>query len=317
MKFYQSIIDDLVEKICNDDFKFPHHVIIGENASGKSEILRRIISLQLKKKIDIYYIDAVNRGFNVSKTIKEKKMPQFKDSVVMLRLDEQYYNLQDSFSCYGTQTERIEEIYSYFEEDVQKLLQEFLGETFEVLYDQTEEVGFGESKGKLSSGYQAVTRILLELLYIQRSLITANSLECLIVVIDEIDEFLSPNNAGRLLPFIVEKFPIMHFIVSTHSIDLVVGACKANLIILANDVYEVSDVEEFTTLSEAALVFNKIFGKEKAVVNEAEDLLRRLLNNKIAGAWGKIDEEELSGMDFAYLSNSQKMLYKQIVEWDE
>ena len=63
------------------------------------------------------------------------------------------------------------------------------------------------------------------------------------------------------------------------------------------------------------MIFEKLFGMNQCQENEAEQKLRRLLNNRMMGAWGKNDEDMLNEINENDLSNAQKILYRRIKEW--
>lgn len=309
------MLSDIAEQIKNTKLRYKHSIILGDNASGKSEVIRQIVQKGLDEFHNIYYIDSVNRYFNVDKTMEESSAPEFKgDYIVSYRLDPQCFNLKDSFNCFGTFAESVEQIYAVYEEKIQTMLKNFVGTTFYMLRNGLGEVEFESGTGKLSSGYQALTRIFLELLYYQDKVIDTLNLVESLVVIDELDEFLSPKNAGIILPFLTECFPKMNFVCSTHSIDLIVGAQNANVIVLYDRSYEVLDSADFLTFSETSLLFRKIFGEKINADSDAEDVLRKLLNNKIAGVWTDTEERMLHDMEAKELSNSQRLLYRQIMD---
>ena len=87
-----------------------------------------------------------------------------------------------------------------------------------------------ESEGTLSSGIQALVRMFLELLYLND--MVENHV---MVVIDKIDEFLSPANAGKILNFLIARFSKMKFLVSTHSSELVKNSKHCNIMILYHE----------------------------------------------------------------------------------
>lgn len=316
MKFCQNMLNEIATQLKENTLNYEHSIIIGDNSSGKSLLLKKIITPQT-----CYFIDAVNRSFHVDKVSNTSIKPPFKSSIVNMRLQEDYFNLVDSFSCYGTQTERVEEIYALYENSLQNLLFELLGEKFVIAEDGVlGEVIFESGRGLLSSGFQALVRILLELLYYQDMGLSENFNSKACIIIDELDEFLSPRNAAAIFPFLCQHFPEMRFVVSSHSIDLVASAADANIIILDDYGYEVLDSNDFSTLSEAALIFSKVFGFSEAQpsskkADKTDDLLRRLLNNKINSAWSQSDNLLLKQIDVKDLSNSQKIIYKQILEW--
>ena len=315
MKYGMDSLNELVEILQRKRLKYRDNVIIGDNSSGKSLLLKMIIE-NYGVTNDVYFIDAVNRGFNTGMVIKEEKKPEYKQTIVNTRIKKEFFNLRDSFNCYGTLTERIEQIYFPYEKELQKLFEELTKERFQIIEGETlGEVSFKNTKGLLSSGYQAIVRILLELLYYQEKCVESKNLEHPVVIIDELDEFLSPGYAFLIMPFLKTKFPKMEFIITTHSCDLVAGAQNANLIILKDDEYEVLDINDLQSISEVQIIFDRVFGEHAVKENEIEMELRRLLNNKINNAWGEREQIQLKEIQRKNLTSSQQIICKQISEW--
>ena len=96
-----------------EELKYKDTIIIGDNSSGKSELLRKLI-YELRKFQNVYFIDAVNRNFSVQAISRTAKLPIYTEHIINTRLDEEHFNIEDSFNCYGTRTERIEIIYNLF-----------------------------------------------------------------------------------------------------------------------------------------------------------------------------------------------------------
>ena len=63
MKFCPSILDEVATKIRNKNLLHEHSIILGDNASGKSELIRRIVKEKIDKGERVYFIDSVNRYF--------------------------------------------------------------------------------------------------------------------------------------------------------------------------------------------------------------------------------------------------------------
>lgn len=311
MKFGMEQIDEVIDKIVLEEMPHNNCVVIGDNSSGKSLLLKRLIN-KIKSKDAVYFIDAVNRGFDVKKVPKTNKGVKYNESILDTRLEELYFNLKDSFNCFGTLTESVEVIYPIYETEIQNLFYKLTGDRFNIIYgDPLGEVEFENGKGLLSSGYQALIRILLELVYYQDTGMPPKESW---VVIDEIDEFLSPKYAALILEFLKQEFEWGKWIVTTHSCDLVAYTTNANLIVLDNN-YEVIDIDDYSSASEVQIVFDRLFGSQREEDNEIEKVLRRLLNNKINDAWGKKDDECLKHLQNVNLSASQKLILKQIQEW--
>lgn len=312
MKFHPDSIDAVVDLLEHNQLTYGCSVIIGDNSSGKSMLVKQLIEKR-KDKNSIYFIDAVNRGFDVTKVSKNTEKPPFKGTILKTRLNESYFNIQDSFNCYGTLTERIEQIYTVFEKEVQRLFQELVNDEFEILYGNlVGEVQFKEGRGLLSSGYQAIIRLLLELTYYNEMCQGETSDIC--VVIDELDEFLSPRYAAKILGFLRQKFQRFEFVITTHSIDLVIAAQDANIVILDTNGYEIIDANDYNSYTEVQRLFQRVFGKQEVDIADVEDILRRLLNNKINGAWSEVDERKMQELQKETLSASQRLVYRQIME---
>jgi len=307
-----------VEEIANNNLPYADTILIGDNSSGKSWVLFSLAKILLKNKQDFYFIDAVNRGFDIRRVTASNNTPQYApSSVVECRLKEDIFNLQDSFSMYGTATERIEQIYTYFQKKVQKMFKRLTKDCFS-LTDETYLgiVKFDKSDaGLLSSGYQAIIRILLELVYYSDKLKLRDG-EKKVVIIDELDEFLSPKVCSNLWMFLKKEFPNLSFIVSTHSSDLIVGAEDANIIVLADNNYEILDSNDYLTQTDVQCVFERVFGEEREYeVDPIDEALRRLMNNRAGKIWTKKEDDELAEIAKRKLSRSQELIVKQIREW--
>lgn len=313
MKFYQNILVDAKNILLQRKMKYTHTILIGENSSGKSEVLREYVEEMLSRKNDIYYIDSVNRYFDISKvstpyTDIEKSN---KEDIVKTRMKREYFNLKDTFTLFRTLNDQIELIYLSYESELQEMLKKFLGFSFEITEIKEKEVRFdSDSEGVLSSGIQALVRIFLELLYLN-DMVNSH----VIVVIDEIDEFLSPANSGKILNFLIDQFPVMEFLVTTHSIDLVKKTKNCNILILYNQDVEVVDVNDFCDEYDVVALFEKVFSIDETERDCVEEKLRILLNNRISGVWTEGNETDLSRLEADGLTNSQKLLIQQIKEW--
>ena len=126
MKFGLEQMNDIISRIAAETLPYSDSVIVGDNSSGKSLLLKKFIQVQ-KAQNAIYFIDAVNRGLDVIK-ISKSKSPQYHPAILETRLDERHFNVSDSFSYFGTSTECIEMIYLNYEEKVQELFYELTGD---------------------------------------------------------------------------------------------------------------------------------------------------------------------------------------------
>lgn len=315
MKFGLVGMNNIIEKIVAGELSYKDNIIIGDNSSGKTLLIKLFIERAINH-YPVYFIDAVNRGFDVKKVSKADKKIKYNEKILKTRLEEKYFNLEDSFNCLGTSTERVEMFYQLYEKEVQNLFYELTGDKFSIIYGEPlGMVDFGNGTGLLSSGYQAIIRILFELIYYQDTEIEKNHREYSWVVIDELDEFLSPKYSARIFEFLKKKFPWGRWLITTHSCDLVAYAMDANMIILEDCNCEVIDINDYQSLSEVQIIFDRVFKKPVQGESQPETILRRLLNNKINRAWGKEDEICLDQLSRQKLTASQQMILRQIKEW--
>ena len=308
-------IDKVADKIREEQLTHVDTVVVGDNSSGKSLLLKCFIET-IPEWTNVYFIDAVNRGFDIKKVPGASYSSDYKQDVLSTRLRADYFNLQDSFNFYGTWTERIEMIYWLFEERLQKLFEKLTGDSFKIT-DQSciGEVRFEWGNGLLSTGYQALVRILLELLYYEKKAVDELDVQHPWIVIDEIDEFLSPRYAARLLPFLRQEFPWARWLVSTHSADFVASAANTNLVTLEDGACEVLDSNDYTSLAEVQVIFDRLFGSGIQKADETDALLRRLMNNKMNHLWDEDDDKLLERLKQKTLSASQQLILRQIQNW--
>lgn len=315
MRFGLERISEIVEKIYEKELPYKDCVVVGDNSSGKTMLLKLFIE-RAERSETVYFIDAVNRGFDVKKISKIKTKPEYKKTILETRLRETHFNLQDSFNCYGTSTERIEMIYLLYEKELQGLFGELTNDSFEIINENLlGEVDFGDGRGLLSSGYQAIIRILLELLYYEDMVVEKRRLQHAWIVIDELDEFLSPRYAACFLQFLKKKFPWGMWLVTTHSCDLVAHAQDANLVVLEDGSYEVIDINDYSSVSEVQIIFGRLFrilSDEKPQMNI---ILRRMLNNKMNHVWNQSDEDCLGQIQEQELTASQRLIINEIRKW--
>ena len=312
MACYQNMINELVEMIRENGLPYESTIVIGDNSSGKSELLKRLL---LEEGPESWYlIDSVNRGFTAGQIFKmegEAAKLQFSKKITEHRLREDNYNLKDTFYYMGVPTP-IENFYFEFAEEIKRLVYQFLKVGLEI---RQSEVGYrvylDGIESTLSSGYQALIRIFMEMEYAKRTMKKG------VVVIDEIDEFLFAYNSGRIFEFLRREYQEFSFVVTTHSADLIAGAKEANLVLLSDGAYELLDAGDFNSVSQVYNVFNSVF-RESSIIDKKEQIdscLRRLLNNKVASIWNEENQRELTEIKNMSPTKLQKVLIKQIEEW--
>lgn len=312
MTYYQNTINEMVSIILEKKLPYDNTIIIGNNSSGKSELLKRL--LQKTGFEHWYLIDSVNRYFNIGQIFKKPEKTadiQFSEKITEHRLKEDNYNLKDTF-YYGGVPSEIENFYFDFEIELKRLVKDFLGVELEIRQSEVDfKLYLDGIESCLSSGYQALLRIFMEMEYIRRTMKTGT------VVIDEIDEFLFAYNCARIFKFLRQEYKNFTFIITTHSADLIAKAMTANLVLMSEGAYELLDADDFNSVSQVYNIFNSIFhnGKTMSDKEMTDAALRRLLNNKVAGIWKEEDSNELLSIKGAILTKAQRVLVRQIEEW--
>jgi hypothetical protein len=312
MTYYQSTINEVVSIILEKKLPYENTIIIGNNSSGKSELLKRLL---LKSGFEHWYlIDSVNRYFNIGQIFKRLEKTshiQFSEKIVEHRLKEDNYNLKDTF-YYGGVPSEIENFYFDFEPEIKRLVKDFLGVELEIRQSEVDfRLYLDGIESCLSSGYQALLRIFIEMEYIRQTMKTGT------IVIDEIDEFLFAYNCARIFEFLRQEYKNFTFIVTTHSADLIANALTSNLVMLSEGAYELLDAGDFNSVSQVYNIFNSIFYDRKAMSDKEmiDVALRKLLNNKVAGIWREEDSNELLSIKGEVLTKAQRVLIRQIEEW--
>ena len=90
MKFGLEMINHIIDKIYKEELPYTDSIIIGENSSGKTLLLKLFID-KTKNDRAVYFIDAVNRVFDVKKVSKTDKSPKYKKTIADLTQEQLEY----------------------------------------------------------------------------------------------------------------------------------------------------------------------------------------------------------------------------------
>ena len=71
MAYYQNTIDELTTLLLRNEMAYNSTIVIGDNSSGKSELLKRLLRKADSQKW--YLVDSVNRYFDVSQVFYPAK----------------------------------------------------------------------------------------------------------------------------------------------------------------------------------------------------------------------------------------------------
>ena len=322
MSSYLDTVNEISETILKGTCERKNYVIVGDNSSGKSDVLREVIRKDVKRTI--YFIDSVNRTYDISKV--ELKGTSYKHvsfdyhKVLETRLEENNFNIQDTFCVIAG----IELLYAKYSDQIKALLLEFLGVHLEIIQDgggivNVENiVHIDGERCSLSNGFQAIIRMISEILYFEEAMAVNGEAQG-VVVIDEIDEYLSPRYSSKILEFLKSKFANMTFIVATHSIDLVENVEDIELIVMEKNQYTLYSNEALKDNGIIRNIFARIFFDDRFTQPSSDDSidnrLRILLNRKIASEWDEKSQNELDEISAGDILPHQKMICKQIKEW--
>ncbi|MGL5692466.1 MAG: hypothetical protein ACRCXA_00190, partial [Peptostreptococcaceae bacterium] len=197
---YKNMLSQVIDKIHNSKLNHKDTIIIGDNSSGKSEILKSLINASLEK---YYFIDAINRTFDSSRIVRYNPNNQTAyENISKYRIKEDIFNIKDSFDIYSDGTGYIESIiFNYFEE-LKVLIKKFLDVNIDIeevkvgVFSSEEKLTINGEIETLSSGYQAIIRLFLEIIYVSKR---KNEIT---IVIDEVDEYLSSKNKSKIIKFL-------------------------------------------------------------------------------------------------------------------
>lgn len=309
---YENMLDRVIQIIMDSEKQ--NWIVMGDNSCGKSELLKKLIR---DRKETVYYIDSVNRYINLRNINVSEQTVHYDvtpEEIIRWRIRAGNFNYKDSFG----EQEHIERLYPLYKNSLGNILSNFLGIELEIKKEEVDK--FGDSiinayingeKMELSSGYQALIRIFAEILFYSELSEKEGT-----IIIDEIDEFLSPRNSSKILMYLTERFPQYKFVVSTHSGDLVCHAKDCKMVILQENEFQVLDSNDFNTMTDVNALFQKIFVEDNIENNDKiEKTLERLLELKLSHCFGKQEEMELESIKEEDLSIVQKVMYNQIRSW--
>lgn len=316
IKDYKILLKTIINKLDNSNFNYENTIIIGDNSSGKSDILKSLVDMSLEK---YYFIDVVNRTFDVSKVNNyNHKISKKYESISKYRIKENIFNLQDSFDVYGDGSGHIEFIFFEYFDEIKILFKKFLEVDLGIknvqygIFFSEEKLTINDEIEKLSNGYQALLRLFLEIIYIYKN----KDENKITIVIDEIDEYLSSKNKLKIMPFLIKEFPEVKWIVTTHSADVICSVEDFNLIVLKENNYDCLDSNDFKTITDVQEIFRNLYNlKINYKERDINTTLRRLLSLKISEKWSEEEELELKQIEKEKLSNAQLLILHQIKNW--
>lgn len=312
---YQERIKEIAERLAiTNSFQYSNTIVVGNNAIGKSDLLRNVLESQSN---GIYFIDSVNRKIDIRDITGVPVEGTHYSSVVEKRKEKENFNHRDTF---GDAT-KIESILIKYQEKINRLFCQFTNKEI-VIRKQINEYGdyyiveignqrIDEIDSRLSNGYQALIRLFAEIIFFVEDVKSDQG----IILIEEIDEFLAPEFQSCILEFLITNFMPFNFIVTTHSIHLIAGTNDCNIIALGKEQYEIYDSNDFDSLMLADNLFERLGMMDKQTDRSIEEGLKVLLNHKIQNIWSDKEDMEWRNIKIHELTPIEQLLYKTIERW--
>lgn len=299
-------IDKLVDDCNNSEKNFYKHkslILIGENAIGKSKLIKELVNQSLKKENKtIYYIDPLNRilseDVNGGNTAVAKKMESLElDEIVSHRLKKGIFTRKDEFSD-GNPGSAV--ALTAIKDDIQgdkhycNLFRDFWNMELEsatvgdgmLTYDTVKVKNGGEIQD-LSSSESAKLRLLLEVDF------AVNSLSVDTIIIDEFDEFFSEETLVEFVSKLLSYYSSTKFILVIHSLTSIVAMNDIDLALICDE-HGASIYENSVNFMDAANIreigqIEKIKSAMVSVLRE-ETELEELIAHYVD--FGNLTEEE-------------------------
>lgn len=241
--------------------------------SEKGEFL--IAFFNAKRQSDLKIPNGINKvDLKKKYGLNEKVSHQFLQYIVNLKADR-------SFARDSNENEVVAQIDHWFERfenrlktifDAEKLELRFDRKTynFDIVIDENETFNFNQ----LSDGFSSILSIVTELLLrMEAHNVKGYDMEG-VVLIDEIETHLHVDLQKKIFPFLIDFFPKIQFIVSTHSPFVLSSVSNATICDLETQTF-ITDLSAYSydTLIESYFDTDKYSDELKTKINEYENLI--------------------------------------------
>lgn len=315
----ENIIDIIKKSIINDTkfFRYNDMIIIGENTSGKSNILKE--SLRTLADKGVYFIDSTNRAIPNKLGIIGDEFGKFEiPKIIEERVKKDNFNRKDVFSYNSGGEVVLGELIKNASMYMQ-LFQETLDihMTYEIssdfVEDEVEQIYINDTNlREISSGIQSMLRILMEIDF-------ASQNQCKVVFIDEFNSNLDHKTSSDFFLRLRNRYPDIRFIITSHSIYTLRGVNNADVVKVYKDFESIkSNSCEFfdsNDLDNLEMIDRKLFGgtTERNPKDEKDILLSNTLKIFISGE--KLsDQVEAEIKSISELTLRQKIVQNYILE---
>ena len=318
-------LDYIIEKIKNDlinnKLYFNHFdlLIVGENTSGKSKIIKEVVKKLKENSVLVYFIDSCNRNIITKRSELFDTFEKLDIKLVVEeRLKDQNFNKIDIFDGDSGTEIALNEILQNFEL-YKELFKEILNiklekkkeeiEGLDDLIDEEEIYVDGENLNIASDSQHAMMSILMEVNF-------AYQRGCKIIFIDEFDINLDYKNSSNFINKLKEKYHDARFVIAAHSIYTVLNIESFDVLKILKK-YNIVDENicinfDSRDLDNVEIIDRKIFGSSEQD-NEIDVLLSETLKSILTGI--EINSHVKKRIeDLTNLSIRQKVVYEYIKE---
>ena len=226
----KDIIELIKNSIVNDTkfFLYKDMILIGENTSGKSNIIKGAIKALNYE--GVYFIDSRNRVVPTKGATIGDEFGKFQVSdILKCRLKQNNFNKKDMFSDDSEGEVVLGELIKNSSKYIQ-LFKETLN--IDMIYESTDEFVQDEGEqiyidntilSEISSGIQSKLRILMETNF-------ANENQCKMVFIDEFNSNLDNKASSDFFIRLRNRYPNIRFIITSHDIYTLRGVIDTDVV---------------------------------------------------------------------------------------
>lgn len=319
----QELVELIYEKTVADMDCFVHKsmVVVGNNSTGKSTLLKKLLGKVIKEdRSEFYYIDSQNRVVvNASRAEMGIRYARFAvQTILKTRYNVDYFAKEDVFDAtYSggvvTFSELMADIEAYnelFHKFVPCNLKKGSLMKDDSLIEGNETLFYKDSIeiGSISSSEAAKLRLIMEINY-------ASKQGCKVVIIDEFDDHLDTENMISFMDKLKEHYPGLRFIFVIHNFEAIVRIDGFDAIVFNNEetapvALLQMDCDDITELGQVYKIRSKYIGKKK----KSEIFLSECVSDIVK--LGKVNErnkEEILRTERDTLNAKERILYDYIV----
>lgn len=297
-----------------DYFYHKNIIVAGNNSTGKSTLIRRILQKAIENKCDkFYYIDSQNRV--VVDPANYKVDMRYADfdllSILSTRYDPDYFSKKDVFDknySGGVVTyselmgdlQKYNTLFNFFMPGITLTKGMLLNENTIIGGTDTIKVDGKYSISNLSSSEAAKIRLIMEINY-------ANSRGCKAVIIDEFDDHLDSENMILFIEKLIEHFSQMRFVFVIHNFEIIVRINKMDAVLYNNEntssaeIWPV-DCDDITELGQIYRIRSQYIGKKRSeeilLSSCVSDIVKKgKISDKNSQKYKKLNRVELNAKE--------------------